>query len=236
MRALILAGGFGKRLRPYTEKVPKVMIEIAGKPMLLWQIEWLKAHGIRELVLCVGYLKEVIMDAIGDGSELGVSVEYAIEEEPLGTGGGLKNARRFVEGEEFFLATNGDVITNLDPWRLVEKAREGFSGVLALVQLPSPYGVVITAPDGRIERFVEKPLLPDYWINAGVYCLTPEVFDYLPDKGDVERTGFPELARDGKLAAVKFTGVYWHAIDTYKDVETASRELETYKDTWPKVG
>lgn len=236
MRALILAGGFGKRLRPYTEKVPKVMIEIAGKPMLLWQIEWLKAHGIRELVLCVGYLKEVIMDAIGDGSELGVSVEYAIEEEPLGTGGGLKNARRFVEGEEFFLATNGDVITNLDPRRLVEKAREGFSGVLALVQLPSPYGVVITAPDGRIERFVEKPLLPDYWINAGVYCLTPEVFDYLPDKGDVERTGFPELARDGKLAAVKFTGVYWHAIDTYKDVETASRELETYKDTWPKVG
>jgi len=236
VRALILAGGFGKRLRPYTEKVPKVMIEIAGKPMLLWQIEWLKAHGIRELVLCVGYLKEVIMDAIGDGSELGVSVEYAIEEEPLGTGGGLKNARRFVEGEEFFLATNGDVITNLDPRRLVEKAREGFSGVLALVQLPSPYGVVITAPDGRIERFVEKPLLPDYWINAGVYCLTPEVFDYLPDKGDVERTGFPELARDGKLAAVKFTGVYWHAIDTYKDVETASRELETYKDTWPKVG
>ena len=235
MKALILAGGYGKRLRPYTERVPKVMIEVAGRPMLLWQIKWLMAHGIRDFVLCVGYLREVIMEALGDGSEFGISVEYAIEEEPLGTGGGLKNARELVEGEEFFLATNGDVITNLDPLRLVNKAREGYSGVLALVQLPSPYGVVLTSPDGRIERFVEKPRLPDYWINAGVYCLTPEVFDYLPDRGDVERKGFPELAEDGRLGAVKYEGVYWRAIDTYKDVESASKELEPYRDSWPEM-
>lgn len=233
MKALILAGGFGKRLRPYTEKVPKVMIEVAGRPILIWQIKWLKAHGIRDFILCVGYLRHVIMDAIGDGSKLGISVEYAIEEEPLGTGGGIKNARDLVEGEEAFLALNGDVITNLDPMRLAKRLG-GYLGALALVQLPSPYGVVLTDEAGRITDFVEKPLLPDYWINAGVYCLRPEALDYLPDKGDVERVGFPELARDGKLVAVKYEGVYWRAIDTYKDVEQASRELEGRRESWPR--
>ena len=235
MKALILAGGFGKRLRPYTEQVPKVMIEVAGKPILFWQLEWLRAHGVREVVLCVGYLREYIMEHVGDGSSLGLEVHYAIEEEPLGTGGGLKNARGLVEDEELFLAMNGDVITDLNPLKLVERAREGpYLGVLALVQLPSPYGVVITDPSGRVREFVEKPLLPDYWINAGVYCLRPEALDYLPDKGDVERVGFPELAREGKLAAVKYEGVYWRAIDTYKDVEAASRELEARRSSWPK--
>ncbi|RLI11641.1 nucleotidyltransferase, partial [Candidatus Bathyarchaeota archaeon] len=192
LKALILAGGRGKRLRPYTEHVPKVMVEVAGKPILFWQIEWLKAHGVRDIILCVGYLREVIMERVGDGSGLGVSIHYAVEEEPLGTGGGLKNARDFVENEEFFLAMNGDVITDLNPLKLVDKAREGYIGAIALVQLPSPYGVVITEPDGRVVEFVEKPLLRDYWINAGIYCLTPEALDYLPDKGDLERVGFPE--------------------------------------------
>ena len=233
MKAVILAGGFGKRLRPYTEKVPKVMIEVAGRPILLWQIEWLKAHGIRELVLCVGYLRHVIMEAVRDGSELGVKIQYAIEEEPLGTGGGLKNARNLLEGEELFLVLNGDVITDLDPLRLADKVREGYLGAIALVQLPSPYGIVLTDEDGRITEFVEKPLLPDYWINAGVYCLRPEALDYMPDKGDLERTGFPEMAREGRLAGVKYTGVYWRAIDTYKDVEQASKELRARRDTWP---
>jgi len=233
VKALILAGGFGKRLRPYTEKVPKVMIEVAGRPILLWQILWLRAHGIREFVLCVGYLRHVIMNAIGDGSELGISVEYAVEEEPLGTGGGLKNARELVEGEEAFLALNGDVITDLDPLELVGRLGEGYLGALALVQLPSPYGIVLTDEAGRVREFVEKPLLPDYWINAGVYCLRPAALDYMPDKGDVERTGFPELAKDGRLVAVKYKGVYWRAIDTYKDVEQASKELQARRESWP---
>ncbi|HDJ25911.1 MAG TPA: nucleotidyltransferase family protein [Candidatus Bathyarchaeota archaeon] len=233
MKALILAGGFGKRLRPYTEKVPKVMIKVAGRPILLWQILWLRAHGIREFVLCVGYLRHVIMNAIGDGSELGISVEYAVEEEPLGTGGGLKNARELVEGEEAFLALNGDVITDLDPLELVGRLGEGYLGALALVQLPSPYGIVLTDEAGRVREFVEKPLLPDYWINAGVYCLRPAALDYMPDKGDVERTGFPELAKDGRLVAVKYKGVYWRAIDTYKDVEQASKELQARRESWP---
>jgi len=233
VKALILAGGFGKRLRPYTEKVPKVMIKVAGRPILLWQILWLRAHGIREFVLCVGYLRHVIMNAIGDGSELGISVEYAVEEEPLGTGGGLKNARELVEGEEAFLALNGDVITDLDPLELVGRLGEGYLGALALVQLPSPYGIVLTDEAGRVREFVEKPLLPDYWINAGVYCLRPAALDYMPDKGDVERTGFPELAKDGRLVAVKYKGVYWRAIDTYKDVEQASKELQARRESWP---
>ncbi len=209
------------------------MLKVAGKPILFWQIEWLKAYGVKHIILCVGYLREVIMKTVGDGTKLGVLVEYAIEEEPLGTGGGLKNAKEFVRDEDYFLALNGDVITNLNPLKLVSKIREGYVGVLALVQLPSPYGIVQTDFNGRVKAFIEKPLLPEYWINAGVYCLTPDAFNYLPDKGDIERIGFPEMARDGKLASVKYVNVYWHAIDTFKDLESVSNELKERKDTWP---
>src|ERR1044072_3553834 len=132
MKAVILAGGFGKRLRPLTDQKPKPMIEVLSVPIIEWQIKWLRKYGINEFVVCVGYMKEQIIDHIGSGSRLGVKVGYAVEEEPLGTGGALKNAEGLLSGQKEFFMVNGDILTNLDP----NKLRDGGSvHALALVPL-----------------------------------------------------------------------------------------------------
>ena len=224
MKAAILAGGYGKRLRPLTEKTPKPLLEVAGKPILRWQIDWLYRHGVKEFVLCVGYLREKIIDYVNSLKDLEIEVHYSVETEPLGTGGAIKRAEEFLRSENVFFVLNGDVITNLDPTRLLGRVGDAV-GALALVQLRSPYGVVETDSEGRITAFREKPLLRDYWINAGVYCFKPEIFDYLPERGDIERTSFLTLSEQRKLASVKFVDVYWCSVDTYKDLEAVSREL-----------
>ncbi len=226
MKAAILAGGFGKRLRPYTSDRPKPLVEVAGKPILVWQIEWLKKYGFDEIVLLVGYLKERIIEYIGSGARLGVKATYMVEDEPLGTAGALKNAEPVLRNEEFFLLMNGDIITNLDPRRLYERlvSMKEYA-VIATVPLKSPYGILEIDPEGKIRSFREKPVLREYWINAGIYAMTPKVFDYLPPKGDIERIVFPRLASEGKLGSVRYEDVFWRSIDTYKDVEEAAKEL-----------
>ncbi|MEM1775262.1 MAG: nucleotidyltransferase family protein, partial [Desulfurococcaceae archaeon] len=115
MLAAILAGGLGKRLRPYTDDLPKPMIQVADRPILEWQILWLKKYGIREIVLLVGYRKEKIIEYFGSGSKLGVKITYVVEDDPLGTGGAIKNAEHVLSKDEVFLVLNGDIITNLNP-------------------------------------------------------------------------------------------------------------------------
>ena len=225
MKALILAGGFGKRLMPLTSERPKPMIEIAGKPILVWQIELLKKNGIRNVIVTIAHLKEVVIRELGSGHKYGVSLAYVVEDEPLGTGGAIANARSVMEGEEKFVVMNGDIITNLSVKRLCEELEGDLVGTMALVPLPSPYGIVVFDEDYRIREFKEKPKLEDYYINAGVYCFTNEIFNYLPNSGDIEKTSFPRLAAEGKLKAVVFKDVYWKSIDTYKDVEEADKYL-----------
>ena len=226
MKVAILAGGFGKRLRPLTSERPKPLVEVAGKPILVHQIDWLRSHGFNEIVLLVGYLKEKIMEYIGGGSKFGVRVVYVVEEEPLGTGGALKNAEHVLKNEEVFLVLNGDIITSLDPLRLLDAVRSGgVAAAVAAVPLRSPYGILELGEDDRILAFREKPVLHEYWINAGVYAMSPKVFSYLPDRGDIERHGFPQLAREGLLKAVKYEDVFWRSIDTHKDIEEAAKEL-----------
>jgi len=226
MKALILAGGYGKRLRPITEELPKPLIEVAGKPILAWQIELYKRHGIKDIVLAVGHLKEKVIERVGSGSAYGVRVVYVVEDKPLGTGGAIKNAEVALKGEDMFVASNGDVITNLDVSKLCEALKKSDAvAAMSLVPLPSPYGIVITDESGRVKEFKEKPKLKDYWINAGIYCMRSQIFDYLPESGDVERTAFPELAKEGKLIAVKYPDVFWKSIDTFKDLEEANKIL-----------
>ncbi len=226
MMAAILVGGFGKRLRPYTEELPKPLIQVAGRPILEWQIDWLKKYGINEFVLLVGYRKEKIIEYIGSGSRLGVRVTYVVEDEPLGTGGALKNAEHILSKSDVFLVLNGDILTNLNPEKLVEalESDKRLIAAIAAIPLPSPYGI-LEISNGRVRGFREKPRLSDYWINAGVYAMTPAVFDYLPEKGDIEKTAFPKMASDGVLAAVKYTDIFWRSIDTHKDLEEAAREI-----------
>lgn len=219
MKALILAGGYGKRLRPFTDDKPKPLLEIAGKPIVEWQILWLKKFGVREFIILAGYKKEALIDWASTNAErLEVNVMYSVENEPLGTGGAVKKVRHFIS--EDFIVVNGDILTNLDVTRLKSTS-------IALVPLKSPYGVVETQDD-RVTKFLEKPVLFDHWINAGVYRLSPDIFDYLPDKGDLEKLTFPVLAERGVLTAIKFRDVYWRSIDSVKDMEEASQEVEKF--------
>jgi|UniRef100_A0A7J3XXL1 NDP-sugar pyrophosphorylase family protein len=223
MLAAILAGGFGKRLRPFTEESPKPLVQVAGESIIDWQIKWLKKHGVRELVILAGYKKEKLIEHLGSGSRHGVKITYVIEDEPLGTGGAIKNAEHVLSKEEVFLVLNGDVLTNLDPKKLIAKLEGDNSllGVIASIPLPSPYGILRIEGE-RIIGFIEKPVITDYWINAGIYALSSDSLKYFPEKGDLEKTAFPKMAEEGVLGVVKYENVFWRAIDTHKDLEEAS--------------
>jgi mannose-1-phosphate guanylyltransferase len=224
MKAVILAGGLGKRLRPLTNERPKPMIEVLNIPIIEWQIKWFKKYGIDEIIICVGYLKELIMNYIGSGRKFGVRVGYAVEEEPLGTGGALKNSESLLDNstENGFFLINGDILTNLDPTRL----NNGQSAALALVPLRSPFGVVELDKNSDVLGFVEKPQIKDRWINAGVYHFTKEVFKYLPENGNIEVTALPLMAKEKKLKAITYENSFWRSIDSHKDIEEAGKELQ----------
>jgi mannose-1-phosphate guanylyltransferase len=225
MKAVILAGGYGKRLKPLTDERPKPMIEVKNVPIVEWQIRWLKRFGVNEFIICVGYMKERIIEYIGSGNKLGVKIGYAVEDDPLGTGGALKNAQNLLSGQDGFYLVNGDILTELDPNKLHDAGKQS----LALVQLRSPFGVVEIDKDSKVLGFVEKPQIPDRWINAGVYYFTQQVFDYLPENGNIEVTALPALAKEGKLYASKYDNVFWRSIDSHKDIEEASKELSTIR-------
>lgn len=227
MIAVILAGGYGKRLRPFTEDLPKPLVPVAGRPILEWQIEWLKRYGFNEIVLLVGYRKEKIIEHVGSGSKLGLRVTYVVEDTPLGTGGAVKNAEHVLQHTDFFLVVNGDIVTDIDPLKLVAKLEsdEKLLGVIATIPLPSPYGVLQLEGD-VVKGFTEKPLLRDYWINAGIYALRPQALKYFPERGDLEKTAFPAMAREGVLAAVRYENVFWKAIDTFKELEEVDKYLQ----------
>jgi mannose-1-phosphate guanylyltransferase len=222
MKTVILAGGFGKRLKPLTDTRPKPMIEVSGLPIIEWQVRWLRKFGIKDFVMCVGFMKEQIINYIGNGARFDCRVEYSVEENPLGTGGALLNARKLLSDQELFLMLNGDILTALDPNRLLLAN----SDALALVPLRSPFGVVEVDQNSRVIGFVEKPEIPNSWINAGIYCFSQKVFRYLPENGNIEVTSLPALAREGKLTAVKYVKGFWRSIDSHKDIEEAANEIQ----------
>lgn len=226
LKAVILAGGLGKRLRPLTDDKPKSMIRICDKPLAEWQILWLKSFGISEFVFLLGYAKEKVIEYFGSGKRLGVSISYIVEDEPLGTGGAIKNAEHILKNEELFLVVNGDIITNLNPLEMVKLAKDNSSiAVIALVYMRSPYGIVKLEGDYIVE-FIEKPII-EHTINAGVYLMKSKIFDYLPEKGDIEKTAFPLLASKKALRGYVYKDVFWKSIDTIKDLEETNEKLRS---------
>jgi len=221
VKGVILAGGLGKRLRPITDERPKPMIEVCDKPIIEWQIRWFKNHEVDEIVICVGYLKERIIDYIGSGNRFGVRVGYAVEEEPLGTGGALKNARSLINSskDEGFFMVNGDILTDLDPNVL----KHTKNSALALVPLKSPYGVIELDKDGLVTGFVEKPQINDKWINAGVYFFTNHVFEHV----NIETTALPIMAKDRNIMGITFSTSFWRSIDSHKDMDEATKEIQS---------
>ena len=223
LQAIILAGGKGERLRPYTDNRPKPMVLVLERPILEYQVRWLASQGVRRIVISCGYRHDIIQEHFGDGAAFGVAIRYAIEDEPLGRGGGLKLAWRELEPTAApVLATNGDIMTGFDLGPML--AAHGRAGALATVLVipyQSQYGIVDLAADGRVLGFRSEPVLP-YWVNGGVYVLDQAIRDLLPDKGDHEEHTFPRLAQEGKLLAYK-SDKFWRAVDTVKDL-TAVRD------------
>ena len=199
------------------------MIEILDKPIIEWQIQLLAKNNIREIIICVGYLKEQIIDHIASGNRFNVKVAYTVEEEPLGTGGALKNTYSLLKDEkDGFFMINGDILTNIDFKNLADNNK---TNTLAVVPLNSPYGIVDFDEQLNVTGFKEKPHIVDKWINAGIYFFNEDVFNYLPDKGNIETTALPEMANQQKLKAKKFENSFWKSIDSHKDIEESSKEL-----------
>lgn len=232
MKAIIIAGGAGTRLRPLTYHRPKPLAPILNRPMIVHQIESLKKHGVTEIVCCLQYLAEQIKAYLGDGRRFGVKIEYAVEEKPLGTAGGVKNAARYFPREPF-LVLNGDILTDCDIGRLVAYHRQKQAvATLFLVEVadPSPYGLVLLDGSGAIQRFIEKPTGGEARqarsINAGIYVLDPAVFDRVPDGREFsfERQVFPDLLARQE----KFFG--YVAANYWLDIGTPAKYLLAHQD------
>lgn len=223
-QAIILAGGKGERLRPLTNDRPKPMVEINGKPIIVYQIERLQKVGVKEIVISCGYLWQVIRDFLGDGSSYDMKFDYCVEETPLGRGGGIKKAMSQLTPlwKDVFVF-NGDILSNSNLLELSELHQsKNAIATLTIVPLKSPYGIVDFNLEGEIEGFREKPELP-YWINAGMYVFSSEIKNLLPDLGDHETETFPILPKERFI--VFQTRDYWRGVDTIKDRTEAEKEV-----------
>lgn len=224
-----MAGGEGTRLRPLTSLLPKPMVPIVNQPVMEHILGLVKHHGISEVVATLAFMPHVIEDYFGRGEEWGMSVEYAIEETPLGTAGSVKNAEALLGGDEPFLVISGDALTDIDLTSLVAFHRSKKAAVtIALKSVPDPldFGVVITDDDGRIERFLEKPTWGQVFsdrINTGIYVIEPWVLDHIPSGQpyDFSSELFPALMALGHpLYGMPVDG-YWCDVgskESYMDV------------------
>lgn len=219
MRAVVLVGGFGTRLRPLTLTTPKPMLPVGHRPIVENLVSMLSAAGVTEVVLGLGFKPEPFMEAFPDGTCAGIRLHYAVEPEPLDTAGAIRFAADHAGIDDTFVVVNGDVLTDLDVSTLISFHRaKGAEATIHLTPVddPSAYGVVAMADDGRVERFVEKPApgtAPSNLINAGTYVLEPSVLGRIPAgrKVSIERETFPSIVADGRLFAMA-TDDYW--IDT----------------------
>ena len=180
MKAVILAGGLGTRLQPYTNSLPKPMLPLGEKPILEHLIEWIKKNGVKEIVLCVSYLRKKIEDYFGDGKKFGVKIEYAISKKPLATAGQLKTAEKFID--DTFVCLYGDSIYNFSLKNMISDHKRKKSTVtmsLYEYKFNIKYGVIDTTNTGRVTAWNEKPELSAK-INMGCYVMEPEVFQLIP--------------------------------------------------------
>jgi mannose-1-phosphate guanylyltransferase/phosphomannomutase len=230
MKAVIMAGGEGTRLRPLTSNQPKPLIPIANRPMMEHVLRLLTRHGFDDIVVTLAFHPQMIRTYFGDGSEFGVRMVYATEETPLGTAGSVRNAQ--AQLKDTFLVISGDVLTDIDLSAVVDFHRQrGAIATLALKSMENPleFGIVIAHEDGAVERFLEKPTWGQVFsdtVNTGIYVLEPDVFDYIPEGQSVDfsENVFPKLLADGKP-------IFGHVADGYwEDVGTVEAYLRAHRD------
>ncbi|MGI8542970.1 MAG: sugar phosphate nucleotidyltransferase [Aridibacter sp.] len=235
MQAVILAGGFGTRLRPLTLNTPKPIVPIGNQPFLLRQINALKKAGSNEIILSLNYQPTAIKEVLGDGSNFGVNLKYVVEPAPMGTAGAYKFTGKHLHTTTIVL--NGDILTDIDLQTVIENHEKNeaiATIVLTRVENPSAYGLVETGENGRILRFLEKPKPEEIkklninTINAGIYILEPEVLELIPEdeKYSFENQLFPKLLeRKGKFYSYTAEDDYWIDIGTHRRYLQAHYDL-----------
>jgi NDP-sugar pyrophosphorylase family protein len=230
MKAVILAGGEGTRLRPLTLGTPKPVVPIVDRPLLRHQLELLATIGIREVVFSVAYKPERLQAVFGDGSDAGFRIHYAVEATPLGTGGAVKNAEPLLD--DTTVVFNGDILTDVDLEAVLARHREqGAAATLVLTPVPNPaaFGLVETDGAGRVRRFVEKPdpsQITTNTINAGIYLLETRTLSLIPQAvaHSIERGFFPALIARGDVIAAHVHSGYWI------DIGTPENYLQVHRD------
>ena len=222
MKAIILAGGRGKRLRPITDKIPKPLIPINNKPLVERTIKYLKKYGITEIIISSGYKSNLIEKFLKKKKNFGCNIIFSIEKTPLGTGGAIKIALRFVDGESF-VVLNGDIITNINLKKILKKPN-----TIAANELKTKFGTM-DIRNNKILKFNEKKDVSNVWMNPGIYHLSKNIEKIIPKKGSLEGIVFPKMAKNKTLETIKFKNALWFSIDSHKDIEECSKEIKSKK-------
>ncbi|MFB3888951.1 MAG: nucleotidyltransferase family protein [Candidatus Bathyarchaeia archaeon] len=227
--AVVLVGGSGLRLRPFTEDMPKCMIPLQGKPLIYWILAWLKSHGVRHVVMGVAYRKEVVIDYLRENPQ-GLKIDFSEHTVEGETGEGFRLAiTRFVKDDDF-VAMNGDEITDLNLERLEEQHLKSKPvATIAVSPMRSPFGILELEGDD-IVGFREKTLLESTLVSIGVYMFNRRILEYLPVTGSVERTVFPALAKQRLLKACRLApSEVWLTINSVKDLSVAEKEFASIR-------
>jgi len=222
MKAIILAGGRGKRLRPITDKIPKPLILIGNVPLIERSIKYLKKFGINEIIICSGYRSKQIETFLKKNKNFKCKIEFSVEKTPLGTGGAIRKAMEKIS-DESFVVINGDVITNINLKNILSKPN-----TIASNELKTQFGTM-EIKNNKIIKFNEKIDVENVWMNPGIYHLSSEIKKLLPKRGSLEGAVFPKLAKKKCLYTKKFKNVLWHSIDSHKDIELCSEDIKSKK-------
>jgi NDP-sugar pyrophosphorylase family protein len=225
MKALILIGGEGTRLRPLTYSVLKCMVPVLNRPFIEYQLALLKKHGIHEVILSACYLPDRVKRAVGSGKKEGIKITCVRETTPLGTAGAIKNAEEYLDDTTIIM--NGDILTDMDLSAMLSSHKSSGAAVsIALHEVPDPsaYGLVLTDGSNRIQRFLEKPKDTKpaaSWINAGIYIFDKKALSYIPagKNVSVEKQTFPEMIEKGGLLSAYKSASYWldiGSLDKYR--------------------
>jgi len=232
MKAIILAGGIGSRLQPLTYNIPKPAISLFDKPFITYQIDLLKKHNIKDIVINTHYLHNHIQNILGDGKKFGVNLYYSHEETPMGTAGSVKLAEKYFD-DELIIILNGDILTDIDITSLINfhiEKKADITLALTRVKNPTEYGLIFTDAEMRIEKFLEKPSYDEAiidTINAGIYVVNSKIFKDIPQNKpySFERDLFPKLLiQDKKIFGYANNNYYW------LDIGTPEKYYQAHKD------
>jgi mannose-1-phosphate guanylyltransferase / phosphomannomutase len=232
VKAVVMAGGEGTRLRPMTATLPKPLLPVVNKPIMEHVLDLLKRHGMTDTLVTVQFLASILRNYFGDGEELGMKLSYTTEETPLGTAGSVKNAEAALR-DGSFLVISGDALTDINLTSLVEFHRsKGALVTVCLTRVPDPleFGITITDDEGRVQRFLEKPSWGQVFsdtVNTGIYIMEPEVFDYVPQGESVDWSGdiFPKLLADGLPVLGYVADGYWEDVGTLESYLRAQADV-----------